>query len=211
MYTRGPVPETGAAWPRALEFAEALGDEKAAGEDRQARQHHALGFGQELVAPVERRSQGLMPRHCRAMAAGEERETVVEPGRDALYPKGRGAPRRKLDRQRDAVEAATDFERVAAAIVDSPNPIGKSREPVSCDLQAEARLADAAGAGQGDQPMRGGKAPDRAKIVVPADQLRHRLREIGRRRRRGRVGLSCRRDSGASALAARMRTSPASW
>jgi hypothetical protein len=59
--------------------------------------------------------------------------------------------------------------------------------------------------------MRGGKAPDRAKIVVPADQLRHRLREIGRRRRRGRVGLSCRRDSGASALAARMRTSPASW
>ena len=119
------MPETGAAWPRALEFAEALGDEKAAGEDRQARQHHPLGFAQELVAPVERRSQRLMPRHCRAMSAGEEPETVVKTSRDALNPKGCGAPRRKLDRQRDAVEAATDFERVAAAIVDSPNPIGK--------------------------------------------------------------------------------------
>src|SRR5258708_359757 len=49
-----------------------------------------------------------MPRHRRAMAAGEEPETVVEPGRKPLYPKGRGARRRKLDRQRDAVEATTN-------------------------------------------------------------------------------------------------------
>src|ERR1700726_3423951 len=49
-----------------------------------------------------------MTRHCRAMAAGEEPETVVEPGRNALDPKGRGARRRKLDRQRHAVEATTN-------------------------------------------------------------------------------------------------------
>ena len=51
-----------------------------------------------------------MPRHCRAMAAGEEPETVVEAGRDPLYPKGCGARRGKLDGQRDAVEAATDAD-----------------------------------------------------------------------------------------------------
>ena len=49
-----------------------------------------------------------MARHCRATAASEEPETVVEPGCEALYSKGCGARRRKLDRQRDAVEAPTN-------------------------------------------------------------------------------------------------------
>ena len=39
------------------------------------------------------------------MAAREEPETVVQPGRESLYPKGRGAGRGKLDGQRNAVEA----------------------------------------------------------------------------------------------------------
>src|SRR5271163_5071991 len=42
------------------------------------------------------------------MAAREEPETVVEPGRKTVYPKGRDARRCKLDRQWDAVEATTD-------------------------------------------------------------------------------------------------------
>src|ERR1700719_4529427 len=49
-----------------------------------------------------------MTRHCRAMAAREEPETIVEQDPNALYPKGRGARRRKLDCQRNAVEATTD-------------------------------------------------------------------------------------------------------
>src|SRR5258708_7561769 len=49
-----------------------------------------------------------MTRHCGAMAAREELETVVEPGRKALYAKGRGACRGKLDCQRDAVEPTTN-------------------------------------------------------------------------------------------------------
>ena len=38
----------------------------------------------------------------------QEPETVVEPGRESLYPKRRGTGRRKLDRQRDPVEATTN-------------------------------------------------------------------------------------------------------
>ena len=49
-----------------------------------------------------------MARHCGAMAAREEPEAVVEPGRESFYPEGRGARRGKLDRQRDAVEATTN-------------------------------------------------------------------------------------------------------
>src|ERR1700733_13174151 len=82
---------------------------EAASEDCQATQHHALRFGQQLVAPVKRRSQCLMTWHCRAMAAREQPETVVEPARKALYSKGRDARRRKLDCQRDTVEATTNF------------------------------------------------------------------------------------------------------
>ncbi len=81
---------------------------EAAGEDCQATQQHALGFGQQLVAPVKCRPQCLMPRQRRAVTAGEQLELVVEPGRNALYPKRRGARRRELDGQRDAVEATTD-------------------------------------------------------------------------------------------------------
>ncbi len=81
---------------------------EAPGEDRQPAQHHALGFGQQLVAPVKCPSQGLMARQCGAAAPGKEPETVVEPGRKSLYPKRRGTGRRKLDRQRDAVETTTN-------------------------------------------------------------------------------------------------------
>src|SRR5260370_8667716 len=49
-----------------------------------------------------------MARRCGPAAPHEEPETVVEPGRRALYPKGGGACRRKLDCQRDAVEATTN-------------------------------------------------------------------------------------------------------
>src|ERR1700693_161055 len=54
---------------------------EAASEDCQATQQHALGFGQQLVAPVERRSQCLMTGQCGPAAAREEPEPVVEPGR----------------------------------------------------------------------------------------------------------------------------------
>jgi hypothetical protein len=49
---------------------------------------------------------------------------------------------------------------------------GREREP---------RLADAASAGQGDEPMPSGEAQNLAQIVFPADQLGNRLRQIRRR------------------------------
>jgi hypothetical protein len=48
------------------------------------------------------------------------------------------------------------------------------------DREREPRLADAASAGQGDEPMRGGEAQNLAQVVFPADQLGNRLRLIRR-------------------------------
>src|SRR5260370_238825 len=78
---------------------------EATWEDCQATQPNALGFGEQLVAPVHSRPQGLMARRCGPAALREEPETVVEPGRKALYPKVRGACRRYLHCQRDAGQA----------------------------------------------------------------------------------------------------------
>src|SRR5271154_3000819 len=45
-----------------------------------------------------------------AAAPREEPETVVEPGRESVYPKVRGARSREFDCQRDAVEATANSD-----------------------------------------------------------------------------------------------------
>src|SRR5229473_136233 len=60
--------------------------------------------------------------------------------------------------------------------------IGKSAQEVSRDLQAQAYLADAAGADQADQPMLGGQSRDRSEFGLSTDQFRKRLRKVRRPR-----------------------------
>ena len=262
---------------------------EAAGENCQTTQHHALGLGQQLVAPVKRRSQRLMTRQCGPAAARQQGEAIVQPRGQTLDAECIDTGRCEFECQRDAVEAATnsgdhgdvarvrrepwrgracpldkqpdgavaqrvlairaafcrhcerryrvnplalDAERLAAggdharcrvgaqqrlghlrrgldhmlAIVehqhellraqrvrdrerrcrarskfepergcdgnrdqlrvgqrhqlDGPNPIGKSRQQVPCGRKAEPGLADAAGAGQGDEAVGGGEVQD---------------------------------------------------
>jgi hypothetical protein len=62
-----------------------------------------------------------------------------------------------------------------------PHAVGKLRQQLARRGESEPRLADAAAAGQRDEPMRGGKAQDLAENVIPANQLGNRLRQVGRR------------------------------
>ena len=84
---------------------------KAASEDRQPAEHNALRLGEQLVAPVERRAQCLVPRQCRPMAPGEQTEPIVQPRCNFLYPKRRATGRRQFDSQRDTVETTADCRR----------------------------------------------------------------------------------------------------
>src|SRR4051812_12057471 len=68
-------------------------------------QYRALGLGEQLVAPIERRPQCLLPRQRRPPATGEQVETIIESLRELFDAKGRGAGRGKLDRKWHAVEA----------------------------------------------------------------------------------------------------------
>jgi hypothetical protein len=90
-------------------------------------------------------------------------------------------------------------------------PVGEFRQQVSCDLAAEACLADTSGTDQGDEAVGGGEAQDLAQLVVAADQFGNRLRQV--RRRAGGAGTRttvlatvCVSGSGTT-----VRISPVNW
>ncbi len=73
---------------------------------------------------------------------------------------------------------------------DDPRPIRKFRPQTACHLDTQPRLADPAGSGQGDQPVRLDQPHDIRQFGLASDQGGHRLRDIGPapgviRRRRG--------------------------
>jgi hypothetical protein len=101
---------------------------EAAREDGEAMQDGPLDGGEQLVAPVERRPQGLVPRQRGPVAAGEQPESIVQTGGELVHPERGGAGRRQLDRERDAVEAPTDRARDRrAARVQEEAPVHRLR------------------------------------------------------------------------------------
>src|SRR6202041_1840991 len=79
-----------------------------AGEDPQPPQDHTLRVGQQFVAPIERRPQGLVPRQGRALSPDQQAKAIVEAGGKPLDTEGGDRCRRQLDRQRDAVKTPAD-------------------------------------------------------------------------------------------------------
>src|SRR5215203_1270927 len=80
----------------------------AAGKDRKPPQQRLLAFGEEVVAPVEQRPQGLVAWKGRAASPDEQEEAIVQAAREPLrrhHPQLRNG---KLDRHRDAVEMLAD-------------------------------------------------------------------------------------------------------
>ena len=77
-------------------------------EDGEAAQHQAFEVGQQPVAPIERRLQGLLPRRRRARPDPQQGQALVEQGGGLLQAVGLDPPGGELDRERDAVELAAD-------------------------------------------------------------------------------------------------------
>jgi hypothetical protein len=66
-----------------------------------------------------------------------------------------------------------------------PHTVGKLRQQPARRGESKPRLADTAGAGQGDEPVCRGKAQDLVENVIPANQLGNRLRQVRRRQLAG--------------------------
>ena len=70
---------------------------EAAGEDRQAPQDHAFGLREQVIAPVKRCPQRLVPRQRRAAATRQQVETISEAGRELFDPERIRTRCRQLD------------------------------------------------------------------------------------------------------------------
>ena len=81
---------------------------EAAGEYGQVTQQTLLCLGQKLIAPIEHRPQGPMPRQRRAASTCQQREAIVQAGGHLLYAKRGGVRRREFDCQRYAIEMPAD-------------------------------------------------------------------------------------------------------
>ena len=82
---------------------------EAVDEDRQPAQQPALGAGEQVVAPVDRRPQSLVTGQFSALTAAEHTKAVIESGGD-LFGRQRTDPRgSQLDRERHPVEMPADL------------------------------------------------------------------------------------------------------
>ena len=66
--------------------------------------------GEEVVAPIDQRAQRLLARQSRPIAARQQTEAIRQALRNALDGQRAHAGRRKLDRERYAVEAMADVD-----------------------------------------------------------------------------------------------------
>ncbi len=85
------------------------GHRPPAREHGQAPQQPAVLVREQVPAPVDQRVQRLLARDRGPAATGQEPEPVTEPEGDVLGRHRRHPGRGQLDRERDAVEPATDL------------------------------------------------------------------------------------------------------
>src|ERR1700692_2869871 len=81
---------------------------KVAGENGKTSHDQALRLGQQLIAPVQRCAQCLVPRQSRSAAARQHSQAIIKTCGDLLDAKRGDASRREIYGQRDAIEAPTD-------------------------------------------------------------------------------------------------------
>src|SRR5205814_10595360 len=79
----------------------------AAVKDGKSAKKNSLLVGEQIVAPVDQRAQGLLPRQRGPVAARKETETIAQARRDVLYRQGTNARCSEFDRQRNAVKTLT--------------------------------------------------------------------------------------------------------
>ena len=90
---------------------------EAAGEDAEPPQQHPLVRLEQVVTPLERRLERLLPRRRRAAAGAEEPEAVVEPLGHRSGPERAEPAGGELERERQAVEPEADARDVRRVLL----------------------------------------------------------------------------------------------
>ena len=83
-------------------------EQEISGKYAELPQDPRFGLRKQVVAPVERRAQRLLPRQRRSPAGRQEFEPVVQKCRDLRRTEHHRARRGELDRERNAVQPPAD-------------------------------------------------------------------------------------------------------
>ena len=84
-------------------------DRTGTGEHREPAKEPPFGLAEQLVAPVDRLAEGLLPDGKVAPAAGQDVEAALEAGSNLHGGQDAGARRRQLDCERQAIDAGTNL------------------------------------------------------------------------------------------------------
>ena len=142
----------------------------AAGEHRTGGEEPPGLLGEQVMAPGDRRPQGLLPVRQVAAAAGEQAQRVLQPGQDRLRRQQLDPRRGQLEGQRQAVQPAGDLgDRRRVPLVD-----GEVRQHRGGPLGEQAhRLAPGQRFGRGTAArVRDGERRDRAFLLAGDPQRR---------------------------------------
>ncbi len=107
---------------------------EGAGEGRQGAQKHRFVCGQEIVAPVQRRAQGHLPRGGGAPTWPGQPEPGVEQGKGGSEPEGPDPPGGEFDRQGDAIQLAADVGDQPGVFKPGPDRAPARRRPLGEEL-----------------------------------------------------------------------------
>ena len=139
---------------------------------------------------------GHVRRRLDHVLAIVEDEQEAPPAERRRHPLGRlrGGGEREPERDRDGDRHQPGIRERRE--LGDPHPVGEARELLPRDLQAQPRLADAAGADQRDEPVSSQHLRHLRERSRAADQIRGRRWEVrrrwGLRRRHGRGGRQIR-------------------
>jgi hypothetical protein len=84
-------------------------ERETSSENCETVQNRALGFGEQLVAPVERRAERLVPRQRGAAAAGQETKPIIKACRELSQSKRVDPAGGEFDCECNAVEPAANI------------------------------------------------------------------------------------------------------
>jgi hypothetical protein len=145
---------------------------EAAAEAGEPGEKHALGRLEQVVAPVDGRTQRLMPWHP-AAGAPEEREARVEAASDLVGGEGGDTRGSELDREGQAVEPRTDpGDGLVVGLVE-----GETRVARRCPLDEEAHRVAAGGRLERQAPR--GRQRQRRRAPDPLSGQPQRLAARG--------------------------------
>jgi hypothetical protein len=136
-------------------------------EDRQPPQQAAFGLGQQVVAPVDGRPEGALPRLGRPRAAGEQGEPVDHALGQLAHRQGRDPRGGELDRERHAVEVPADLRDGGGVVVGQPEV--RERVPGAVDEQRDG------GAGRAARGVTGRRDRERVDRALHLPARRQRL------------------------------------